>query len=66
VAAGQVYISRDRFHRVYYPIFVEYGHEAGAPYEGRGYWAVTIAELRASTARKTVVAGRIVARGTGI
>src|SRR2546430_3918422 len=47
IAAGQIYISREPFTRVYYPVFVEYGFEAGAPYEGRGYWAATIAELNA-------------------
>src|SRR6185369_11702173 len=46
-AAGQVYISREKFKRVYYPPFVEWGDEVGAPYEGRHYWEKTVAELKA-------------------
>lgn len=62
VKSGRVYISREPFTRVYYPVFVEYGYEAGAPYEGRAYWAATIAELRAGIHMKTNLVGNAVAR----
>lgn len=66
VAAGQVYISRAAFHRVYYPVFVDQGYDAGAPYEGRHFWGVTIAELRMDTRKKAIAAGKMIARGEGL
>lgn len=63
IASGELYISREKFHRVYYPVFVEHGRDAGAPYEGRHFWAVTIAELRSDTTRKAIIAGRRIAKG---
>lgn len=64
VAAGQVYITRQmpNFKRIYYPVFVEHGFAAGAPYEGRGYWAATVAMLHAGIHTKAALAGRAVVR----
>lgn len=64
IAGGQVYITRQmpNFKRVYYPVFVEHGHDAGAPYEGRGYWAATTAELVAGLHAKVAISAKTVAR----
>jgi hypothetical protein len=64
IAAGQVYISKDEFDRVYYPIYAEYGSEAGAPYAGRYYWAATIAELKVKARSDAILLGKTIARGT--
>ena len=63
VVSGQVYITREKFHRVYYPVFVEHGEDAGAPYEGRHFWAITVAQLKIDARKKAIMAGRVVARG---
>jgi hypothetical protein len=63
IAAGQVYISREEFDRVYYPVYAEYGSEAGAPYSGRYYWAVTVAELRVKARTDAILLGKTIARG---
>lgn len=63
IAAGQVFITRQmpNFKRVYYPVYVEHGFEAGAPYEGRGYWAATVAMLHARIPFKVEAMGKVVA-----
>lgn len=64
VAAGQVYITRTmpNFKRAYYPVYVEHGFDAGAPYEGRGYWAATIAMLNARIPFKVEAMAKTVIR----